>query len=61
VHLAFDASGGVTTVRELGDRTYLSLRLRGSLGPGGEVGLPTIVASAIHRIHAVFARGTPIR
>jgi imidazolonepropionase-like amidohydrolase len=37
--------GGVTTVRDLGDRTYLSLRLRGSLGPGGEAGLPTIVAS----------------
>ena len=33
------ASGGVTTVRDLGDRAYLALRLRGI------VGLPTIVAA----------------
>jgi imidazolonepropionase-like amidohydrolase len=35
------ASGGVTTVRDLGDRDYLSLRLRDAADPA----LPTIVAA----------------
>lgn len=35
---------GVTTVRDLGDRDYLALRLRRT-GAGGPVALPTIVAA----------------
>lgn len=34
---------GVTTVRDLGDRGYLAVRLRDQIGPGA--GLPTIVAA----------------
>ncbi|HEY3261500.1 MAG TPA: amidohydrolase family protein [Pseudonocardiaceae bacterium] len=37
------AGGGVTTVRDLGDRNYLSLSLRDATPPGGP--LPTIVAA----------------
>ncbi|SDZ21761.1 Imidazolonepropionase [Asanoa ishikariensis] len=37
------AAGGVTTVRDLGDRNYLALRVRDAAG--GDRTLPTIVAS----------------